>query len=283
MKKLFSYLVVVFFAVLAFNSFDAMAAEGLAKPWQMGFQDAASPVAEKMNEFHNLLLYIIFAITAFVMVLLAYVMLRFNAKANPTPSKTTHNVMIEVIWTAIPVLILIVIAIPSFKLLYYQGSVPETEMSLKVTGHQWYWSYEYPDHGEISFESYMIPDDEIKEGQVRLLDVDNPVVLPINTKIKILVTSADVLHAWAIPAFGFKMDTVPGRLSEGWIYIDKAGTYYGQCSELCGVNHGFMPITVKAVTKEEFKAWVKKAKKKFSSNGFGTPAIAATPTQITVN
>ncbi len=274
MKKLFSYINTVFFVALVLVSADAFAAEGLAKAWQLGFQDPASPVAEKMHEFHDLLLYIITGIVIFVLALLVYVLVRFRAKANPVPSKTTHNVLIEIIWTAIPVLILIVIAIPSFKLLYYQGSVPETEMTLKVTGHQWYWSYEYPDHGDIAFDSYMIPDDEIKPGQQRLLEVDNVVVLPVNTKIKVQMTSADVLHAWAVPAFGFKMDTVPGRLSEGWIYINKPGTYYGQCSELCGVNHGFMPIKIEAVSKKKFKDWVEKAKEEFSALETVWPVLA---------
>ena len=238
--------------------------------WQIGFQDAASPVAEHLHEFHNFLLYIIIAITIFVMLLLAYVILRFNKRANPVPAKFTHNVLIEVIWTAIPVLILIVIIIPSFKLLYYTDRVENPEMTLKVTGYQWYWGYEYPDNDGINFLSYMVPAGELKEGQQRLLSTDNVVVLPVDTNIQILVTAADVLHAFAVPALGIKIDAIPGRHNETWVRITKPGIYYGQCSELCGKDHSFMPIEVHAVSKDEFKAWLEKAKQEFS--GLNTPA-----------
>ncbi|MGB0671992.1 MAG: cytochrome c oxidase subunit II [Rhodospirillales bacterium] len=246
------------------------------KPWQMGFQEAATPTMERVTDFNMLLLWIITAITLFVLALMIYVVVKFNEKANPTPSKTTHNTLIEVIWTAVPILILVVIAVPSFKLLYFADSNPETEMTLKITGHQWYWSYEYPDNGGFAFDSYIVDAADLEPGQPRLLTVDNKVVLPVNTKIKLLMTSEDVFHNWAVPAFGIKLDTVPGRLNETWIEITKPGNYYGQCSELCGVNHGFMPIHVEAVSKEDFAAWVESAKEEFANNDSAPAAGAAT-------
>ena len=231
-------------------------AEGIAKNWQLGLQEAASPVKERIDAFYDLLLSVISAIVAFVTLLLAYVVIRFRAKANPEPSKTTHNTMLEVIWTAIPVLILVVIVIPSMKLLYFADKAVDAEMTIKVTGYQWYWGYEYPDHGNFQFMSYMLQEDELKEGQPRLLTTDAAVVVPVDTPIRVLVTAADVLHSWAVPALGVKMDAVPGRMNETWIQVNKEGVYYGQCSELCGTGHGFMPIMVKAVSKEEFASWV---------------------------
>ena len=234
------------------------------EPWRLGFQAAAAPVMERIDELHNLLLVIITGITLFVLGLLVYVALRFNEKSNPVPSTTTHNTVIEVLWTAVPVVILMVMAVPSFKLLYFMDRAQDAEMTIKVIGHQWYWSYEYPDHGDFTFDSFMVPDDELKDGQPRLLAVDNTVVLPINTDIRVLVTSDDVLHAWAVPALITKLDAVPGRINETWMRINREGTYYGQCSELCGVNHGFMPVAVEAVSKEAFRTWVKTAKKEFA-------------------
>ena len=234
------------------------------EPYQLGFQEPASPVAERLDEFHNMLLYLITFIVIFVFCLLAYVLIRFNAKANPTPSTTTHNTPLEITWTLIPTLILFAMAFPSLKLLYYMDRIEEPDMTLKVTGYQWYWGYEYPDHDDLSFLSYMIPDEEIdtSKGQIRNLSTDNVVVLPIDTNIQILITAGatDVIHAFAVPAFGIKTDAVPGRLNETWVRITKPGTYYGQCSELCGAKHAFMPIEIKAVTKEEFEAWLVKAK-----------------------
>jgi cytochrome c oxidase subunit 2 len=225
--------------------------------WRLNLQDAASITAEATHQFHNKLLVIIFVISLFVLALLVFVMWRFRADKNPVPSKTTHNVMLEVIWTVIPIIILIIIVIPSMRLLFLSDKTADADLTLKVTGHQWYWSYEYPDHGGVSFDSYMIEDKDLKEGQVRLLSTDNPVVLPVDTNIRIHVTAADVLHSWAIPAFSVKKDAIPGRLNETWVRITKPGTYFGQCSELCGTRHGFMPIEIKAVSKEEFDAWVK--------------------------
>jgi cytochrome c oxidase subunit 2 len=209
---------------------------------------------------------IITVITLFVLGLMIYVMVRFNKKANPTPSSFTHNTTVEIIWTVVPVLILVVIAVPSFKLLYKADSTTEAEMTLKVTGNQWYWSYEYPDHGGFEFDAYLLEGDDLASAQgVRQLSTDNKVVLPVDTNIRILVTAGDVLHNWAMPAFGIKIDTVPGRLLETWVRITKEGTYYGQCSELCGVRHAYMPIEVKAVSKDEFQTWVTQAQAKFGA------------------
>tara|TARA_B100000780_G_scaffold276803_1_gene246127 strand:+ start:2949 stop:3887 length:939 start_codon:yes stop_codon:yes gene_type:complete len=226
--------------------------------WDYLMQDAASPSAERIHEFHNMLVYIITGITLFVLLLLIIVVLRFNKRANPTPSKTSHNVLLEVLWTALPVVILIIIAIPSFKLLYYVDRTENPEMTLKVTGYQWYWGYEYPEHGDINFMSYMVQDEDIdtEKGQLRLLSTDNPVVLPVNKNIQIDITAADVLHSWAVPALGVKKDAVPGRLNSTWFRITEPGTYYGQCSELCGKDHAYMPIEIKAVSQEEFEEWV---------------------------
>ncbi len=244
---------------------SALAQAGIARPWQMGTQEPMSPVMEMVDGFHDFLLVIITVLALFVLALLLYVVVRFNEKANPVPSKITHNPVLEVLWTVIPVIILVVIAVPSFKLLYFQDRVENADMTLKVVGHQWYWSYEYPDHGNFSFDSVIVPDDELEEGQPRLLAVYNKVVLPVDTNIRLLYTSEDVIHAWAIPALVQKIDTVPGRTNENWMRINKEGTYYGQCSELCGVNHGFMPIVVEAVSKEAFVEWVEKAKEEFAS------------------
>lgn len=227
------------------------------KPWQTGFQEAASPVMEQLASFHHGLLYMVYGVSIVVMLLLAYVVVRFRARRNPVPSKTTHHTGLEVIWTIIPVIIVIAIAIPSLRVLYKVDQVPEAEMTLKVIGSQWYWSYQYPDQGNIAFDSNIVPDKELKPGQVRLLSVDHPVVLPVDTTVRVQVTAADVIHSWAVPSLGVKKDAVPGRLNETWLRITKPGIYYGQCSELCGTNHGFMPIEIHAVSKQEFADWVK--------------------------
>ncbi|MFO1189474.1 MAG: cytochrome c oxidase subunit II [Alphaproteobacteria bacterium] len=225
-------------------------------PWEMKFQPAATPVMEFITNFHNGLLILISIITLFVMGLLLVVIVRFNAKANPNPSTKTHNTLLEVVWTVVPVIILVVIAVPSFRLLYFMDRAPDADMTVKAIGHQWYWSYEYPDHGNFGFDALMIPDSDLKAGQPRLLTADNAVVVPVNTKVRLLTAAEDVIHAWAIPSFGVKIDAVPGRTNETWFQVTREGTYYGQCSELCGVNHGFMPIQVEVVSKEKFAAWV---------------------------
>ena len=235
-------------------------------PWQIDFQEAASPIMQELHSFHNFLLVLTGAIVLFVLFLIIYVILRFNAKANPIPAKFTHNITIEVIWTVIPIILLIVIAIPSFRLLKLVEHTPPADMTVKVVGSQWFWTYKYPDHDNISFDSYMIQDTDLKPGQIRLLEVDNRIVVPQGATIKFLITAADVIHSFAIPALGLKTDAVPGRTNEAWTRIDKLGVYYGQCSEICGVNHGFMPIAIEVVTKEEFEEWIKYAKEKFVSS-----------------
>ncbi len=247
-------------------------------PWQMGFQPAASPMMERIISFHNLLLWIIIVITIFVLVLLGIIIVRFNARSNPEPSRTSHNTLLEVLWTVVPIIILVIIAIPSFKLLYYMDRTDDAEMTLKAIGHQWYWSYEYPDHDDLTFDASMIDDEELQDGQPRLLETDNRVVLPVDTNIRLLITADDVLHAWAIPAFGVKLDAVPGQLNETWVRIDREGVYYGQCSELCGVNHGFMPIAIEAVSKEAFAAWIETAKVEFATVQPADAAVAALAT-----
>ncbi len=231
---------------------------GVAKPWQLGFQDAASPVMADLVWLHDgLLMYTITAISVFVLALMVYIAVKFNRKANPIASKTTHNVKIEIIWTVVPILILVAIAIPSMRIHNFMEKPVEGGMTLKVTGYQWYWGYEYPDNGGISFESRMIEEADLKEGDIRLLSVDNAVYVPVNTRIRVQTTGADVIHAWALPAMGVKRDAVPGRLNETWFEATKEGIYYGQCSELCGIKHGFMPIEVHVVSKEKFTQWVK--------------------------
>jgi len=250
--------------VFAFLSWFASAAtasaeapyEGIAKPWQLGFQEAASPVMEKLTHMHDLLLVIITAITVLVLVALTYICIRFRRSRNPIPSKTTHNSLLEVIWTGIPILILVVIAIPSLRLHYFMEKVVDPELTVKVVGYQWYWHYEYPDNGGFGFDSYM-KKDNLAPGEHRLLAVDNRVVVPVDTTVRLLITGADVIHAFAVPALGVKRDAVPGRLNESWFKAEKIGTYYGQCSELCGVGHGFMPIVIDVVSKEDFAKWVK--------------------------
>ncbi|MCB1479394.1 MAG: cytochrome c oxidase subunit II [Rhodobiaceae bacterium] len=246
--------------------FVAPAQAAQPQPWEMTLQPAASPVMESIHSFHTFILVIITVITLFVLALLIYVMVRFNERSNPEPSKTSHNTLIEVVWTVVPILVLLVIAVPSFRLLFLELDIPKPDMTIKATGYQWYWSYEYPDHDELAFDSLMLQDDELKDGQPRLLSVDNEVVVPVGKNVKVLVTAADVIHNWAMPAFGVKIDAIPGRLNETWFRADKPGVYHGQCSELCGKDHAFMPIVVRAVSEEEFAAWLEKAKEQFASS-----------------
>ena len=239
------------------------------EPRAIGFQPSATPTMEKIAAFHDLLLWVISGISIFVLALMVYVMIRFRESANPTPSKTVHNTTIEVLWTVIPVLILVVIAVPSFRLLYFADRAPaeEVEMTIKAIGKQWYWSYEYPDHGNFTFDAIMVEEEDLEPGQPRLLATDNAVVLPVDTTIRVLVTAGDVLHNFAMPAFGIKLDGVPGRINETWAYVpaEHAGkVFYGQCSELCGTGHSYMPIMIKMVTKEEFAEWVEQAQEEFA-------------------
>ena len=274
--------------------------------WELNLQKAASPVMEKVHSFHSLLLYIIFGVVAFVMVLLLWVMIRYNARANPTPSKTTHNTMIEVVWTVVPILILVVIAVPSFRLLYFANKAPAENdakgetgavITIKAQGHQWYWTYVYEASYQVNGKGFAVkkdgkPVDALKGAHfkfdsriacigsgdksdtdsceafakangrkpIRLLDVDNPIVVPVNTTIRVLVQGMDVIHSFAIPSMGFKVDAIPGRTNETWIKVERVGWYYGQCSELCGTNHGFMPIALKVVTRDQYNKWLAAAK-----------------------
>jgi cytochrome c oxidase subunit 2 len=250
---------------LAAGSSEAGAAQ--PEPWQLGFQPAASPVMDQLVSLHDLLMWIITLISLLVLVLLLYVCMRYRTSRNANPSRRTHHTLLEITWTALPVLILVVIAIPSFKLLYYMDRVVEPEMTIKATGHQWYWSYEYPDDGNFAFDAYMVADQDLQEGQPRLLTADNAVVLPVDTNIRVLITATDVLHSWAMPAFGVKSDAVPGRVNETWFRIEEPGMYYGQCSELCGDFHAFMPIMVRAVEKQDFEAWTQLAREQFARAG----------------
>lgn len=253
-------------------------AMAVSEPWQLGFQDAASPVMERLSGLHDLLLVIITLITIFVLALLAYACVRFRASANPTPSRRTHNTILEVAWTAIPVLILVVIAVPSFKLLYFMDQAENPEMTIKAVGRQWYWSYEYPDHGNFTFDAFLVEDQDLKEGQPRLLQTTTELVVPAATDIRLLTTASDVLHAWAMPALGVKMDAVPGKINETWFRVEEPGLYYGQCSELCGTLHGFMPITLRAVPKDEFQTWVEQAQEQYAKAD-GAFDVAATATR----
>ena len=251
----------------------AFAESGQPAPWEYKLQEAASPVMENIVWFHNWLLIIITIITLFVLALLIAVVVKFNARANPIPSRTTHNTLIEVAWTLIPVLILVAIAVPSFRLLFMELDIPKADLTIKATGKQWYWSYAYPDNGKFEFDSLMAQD-----KQPRLLGVDNEMVVPVNKVIRVQTTGADVIHSFAVPAFGVKIDAIPGRLNETWFKATRVGMFYGQCSELCGKDHAFMPIAVRVVNDQEFAAWVESAKKKFASapaNSFASAGAAA--------
>lgn len=243
-------------------------AKGQATDWQLSFQEAASPLMSELIGLHDFIFWIITFITIFVFILLAYVCVKFSAKNNKKPSTTTHNSLIEVAWTVIPVIILVVISIPSFKLLYKQNDFSKIDMTIKATGYTWYWGYEYPDHGDFQFDAIMLQEDELEENQPRLLSTDNALVVPINKNIKMQITSdpAGVIHSWAMPSLGVKMDAIPGRLNETYFKITEPGMYYGQCSELCGPGHGFMPIMIKAVSDDEFSEWVVEAQEEFATN-----------------
>ena len=243
----------------------ALAAAGQAEPGQMGLQDSVTTVMDDIIAFDNFLLYIITVITLFVLALLLFIMVRFNARANPEPSRTTHNTFLEIAWTALPILILLAIAVPSFRLLYKQLEIPEADLTVKAVGYQWYWGYEYPDHGDFAFDSVMLTDEERTADQPRLLAADTALVVPVGKTVRVVVTAADVIHSFAVPSFGVKIDAIPGRLNETWFRAEKTGTYYGQCSELCGVRHAFMPIMVKVVTQEEFDAWLVEAQDEYAS------------------
>lgn len=255
----------LFAALGAAAGFGAAAWAEQPHDWQIGMQASATPVHQHIAAFDNELLILIFAITTFVLGLLIYVMVRFHHTRNPVPSRVTHNPLLEVTWTVVPILILLVIAVPSFKLMYYMARVPKGAMTIKVTGHQWYWSYAYPAQ-KISFDSNFVDDKDLKPGQPRLLTVNNPLVVPINTNVRVLVTSTDVIHSWFVPSFGVQEYAVIGRNNEAWFRVLHVGTYYGECNQLCGINHSHMPIEIKAVTKPDFDKWLVTAKKNFSAD-----------------
>jgi cytochrome c oxidase subunit 2 len=259
-------------AVLVGCAGAALAAQ--PHPWQMTFQPPATPITERVDAFHDELLVIITLITVFVMGLLGYVMFRFNAKRHPVPSRTSHNSLIEILWTVIPILILVTIAVPSFKLMYYMDEVPKADMTIKVTAHQWYWSYEYPEQ-KVGFDSNLVQDKDLKPGQKRLLAVDNPLVVPADTTIRVQVTGTDVIHSWFVPSFGVQEYAIIGRLNEAWMKVLKPGTYFGECNQICGVNHAFMPIEVQVLSKADYAKWLGDAKKKFALNEPETAPPAA--------
>jgi cytochrome c oxidase subunit 2 len=235
-------------------------------PWEMGMQPAFSPVKREIIALNDFVLIIITLITLLVGALLIWVMVRYNARRNPVPSRTSHNTILEVAWTLLPVLILVVIAIPSFRLVFYEDRTNDADLTVKVTGHQWYWEYTYPDKGNLDFSSYMVPDEQLKPGQLRLLTVDNELVVPVNKNIRVLTGSSDVIHSWFVPSLGVQRYAIPGRTIETWFRATAPGTYYGECNQICGTNHSRMPIVVHAVPENEFDAWLVLAKTKFSQN-----------------
>jgi cytochrome c oxidase subunit 2 len=265
--KVFSRLTVIAATVAALfaSAGAALAAMGQPTPWQMDLQDAATPIMAEIAGFHYFLLWVIALISVFVLALLVIIIVRFNARANPTPSRTTHNTPIEVLWTVVPVIILAVIAVPSFRLLFVQLDVPTPDLTIKATGKQWYWSYAYPDHGNFEFDSLMVAEKDLKPGQPRLLTADNQMVVPVNKVVHVLVTGADVIHSFTVPSFGVRIDAVPGRINDTWFKATVEGTFYGQCSELCGKDHSFMPISVQVVSQDDFNTWVAAAKQKYAN------------------
>ena len=253
---------------LVFFPFSAFANEGISQNWQLSFQEPATDLMSDIISFHSyILMPIITGISLLVLGLLLYIMFKFNSKRNEVASTTTHNTVIEILWTVIPVILLIIIAIPSFRLLYVSETIPKADLTIKAIGNQWYWTYEYPDYEDIVFDANMLLENELSDPKLRLLETDTQIVVPVNKVVKLQITSADVLHAWTIPAFGVKMDAVPGRLNETWFKANKEGIYYGQCSELCGPKHAFMPINVKVVSESEFNDWLDFAKEEYASSG----------------
>jgi cytochrome c oxidase subunit 2 len=273
-KRLIALASAISFLVLGFA---AMAAEpGHPLDWQLGFQSSVTSVMDEIELFHSYLLYLVTAIAGFVLLLLLIVMVRFNARSNPTPSRTTHNTLLEVIWTMVPVLILVTIAIPSFRLLFYQLNTPPADLTVKATGEQWYWSYSYPDNGNFQFDSLLVRDEaKLKPDQPRLLGVDNEMVVPVNKTVRVLTTGADVIHSFAVPSFGIKIDAIPGRINETWFKATREGIYYGQCSELCGRDHAFMPIAVRVVSEQAFNDWLNEAKQKWARDESAPSSVAA--------
>ncbi len=276
--KVFSRLtaIAVIAGALMASAGVAFAGLGQPSPWQMDLQGSATPVMDEISEFHYYLLWVIGLISAFVLALLLIIIVRFNARANPTPTRTTHNTPIEIAWTIVPVIILAAIAVPSFRLLFLELDVPHPDLTIKATGKQWFWSYSYPDNGNFEFDSIMVQEKDLKPGEPRLLTVDNEMVVPVNKVVHVLVTGADVIHSFDVLSFGIRIDAVPGRMNETWFKATKMGMFYGQCTELCGKDHSFMPIAVRVVSESDFNAWVAQAKQKFSAeNGVPPNTFAA--------
>jgi cytochrome c oxidase subunit 2 len=255
------------FGILLASAGTAFAGLGQPTPWQIGLQESASPIMDQISRFNTFLFWITTAIALFVLILLAIIIVRFNGRANPIPSRTTHNTPIEIIWTIVPVIILATIAVPSFRLLFSQLDVPpHPDLTVKATGKQWFWSYNYPDNGNFEFDSLMVADKDLKPDQPRLLTVDNEMVVPVNKVVHVLVTGADVIHSFAVPSFGIRIDAVPGRMNETWFKATTEGVFRGQCSELCGKDHSFMPIVVRVVNESDFNKWLDDAKKKYAAD-----------------
>jgi len=273
-----SRLIALGFAMVLAAAGVAHAGLGQPSAWQLGLQDAGSPVMEEVVWFHNYVLAFIAVITMFVLALLLTVIVRFNGRANPNPSRTTHSTMLEIAWTVMPVVILVFIAVPSFRLLFHQLNIPKSDLTVKATGNQWYWSYTYPDEGNLQFTSNIVEDAKLKPGQPRLLTVDNELVVPVNKVVRVQVIGSDVIHAFAVPSFGIKIDAIPGRLNETWFQAMREGVYYGQCSELCGKNHAFMPIAVRVYSEKDYADWLATAKKEHARNEAVPPtAVAEVP------
>lgn len=245
------------------------------RPWEMDLQPGFSPVKRQIIALNWMVFVIITLITIFVAALLAWVLYRYNARRHPVPSRISHNTPIEIAWTVIPILILVVIAIPSFRLLYYEDRVRDPDMTINVKAHQWFWEYSYPDQGGLDIESHFVPDDKLKPGQPRLLTVDQPLVVPFGKKIRILETSQDVIHSFFIPSLGVQRYAIPGRTVETWTEVDKPGVYYGECNQICGTGHSIMPIEVQAVSEADFEAWVKKTKTEQNADNAPSPPPGA--------
>lgn len=247
---------------------------GAPQPWGMGLQASGGPIKDAISSFNTLVFWIIVAITVMVAVLLVYVAWRFRAAANPTPSRTSHNTTLEIAWTVIPVLILVVIAIPSFRLIYYQDRTVDADITVSVQGRQWYWHYAYPDNGNFNFDSYPVQTEDLQAGQMRNLEVDNPLVIPVGANVRVLTTGQDVIHSFFVPSLGVQRYSIPGRTLETWMRADRPGSFYGQCNQICGVNHWFMPIVVRAVPQAEFDAWVVQARTRFAQGLPPGPPVA---------
>jgi len=258
---------------------DARAQDMVGAPhnWAMGLQAAGGPIKERIHDFNDLLLWIIVIITIFVAGLLAWCLVKYNAKANPVPSQNSHNTVLEIAWTVIPVLILLVIAIPSFRLIYYQDRARDPDLTINVTGRQWYWNYAFPDNGNFNFDSRMIAEADLKPGQLRNLEVDEPLLIPVNRTVRVMTHGQDVIHSFFVPSLGVQRYSIPGRTIETWMRADRTGTFYGQCNQICGVNHAYMPIVIRAVPQAEFDAWLASARQRFAANGQAPASLATAP------